>query len=400
MDQLKGKLSKLGAKAKGATQGLVKIREKWSKFSVADRAVLTEALQSSVTNVQTMAAFADDPLEAIKAGMDTIQQFSKLAGPSGQIVDEVLSFISGFISAFGAEEEKSVGEVVREQIDEALAEFRDQSLQDEAKGIAHLFDASKHYVDSLSQRNLTLTVAQSQMLATNVPLYGGLEFQGKLMGVIEDLIAANEREDGGKTLTYIELYCKLATVKDLLVTETAALLPEELAPNRDAMIYTMIQLRKKQKNVLKFLFEADLKNNIMPWYDPDDYPATEKYLLDVLEVPNYPRRLNGIYCLGRSVGGNMLTVNWERQDSRLMPNGRPYLDMANQDCFWKLVPHANSLYTIRNTYHCPGHDWCYAYVVFDSFHDQGAFGTSKVDTRLNLDTKPMLWEIDGSKQRQ
>ena len=238
------------------------------------------------------------------------------------------------------------------------------------------------------------------MLATNVPLYGGLEFQGKLMGVIEDLIAANEREDGGKTLTYIELYCKLATVKDLLVTETAALLPEELAPNRDAMIYTMIQLRKKQKNVLKFLFEADLKNNIMPWYDPDDYPATEKYLLDVLEVPNYPRRLNGIYCLGRSVGGTLETVDWARQDSRLMPHGRPYLTFGDQGCIWKFVPHKNGLYTIKNMYECPGYDWCGAYVVFDSFKDQGAFGTSKVDTRLNLDTKPMLWEVDGSKQRQ
>ena len=349
-----------------------------------------------------MANFADDPVEGIKAGMSMVSQFAQLAGPTGQGISEALSFISGFFGLLGGEDEKSVGEIVREQIDEALAKFREQRLQDEAAGVAHSFDASKHYVDSLSRSSKTLTVTQAQMLATEVPLYRGLRFQGKLMSIIEEILARNEREEGKKALTFIELYCKLATAKDLIVTETAALFPDELEPNRNALIYTMQKLRDKQKNQLKFLFEGDVKNNIMPWYDPDDYPATDHYLLEVLKVPNYDRgRLNGVYCMAPYFDGDKpRTLDWSRADSRLMPKGKPFVFVGTQRCIWKFVPHANHLYTIRNTYECPDYDWCGSYVVFDSFEDQGMFGTSRVDTRLQLDTKPMLWSVDGSKQRR
>ena len=380
----------------------MKIREKWSKFSVADREVLTEALQDTATNVQTMANFKDDPLEALKAGMDTIASFAQLAGPHGQIVSEVLSFISGFISVFGAEEEKSVGEIVREQIDEALAKFREQSLVDEAKGVNRQLDASKNYLDSLTRNAGTLTVAQAQLLGTNVPLYNGMTFLGKLMGVIEEGIAENSLANGKKTLVYIELYCKVATVKDLIVTQTAALLPDELAPNRDALTYTMKQLRNQQKNVLKFLFGTDVKNNLMHYWDPDEYPATDYYLLNVLGVPNYERGpLNGLYCIAPSRSGKGLqTLTWSRSDSRRMQNDHPYIDFGDEGCFWKFVPHGNQLYTIKNMYKCPGYDWCGAYLTFHSYEDQGWLGTSMVDTRLHLYTRPMLWQIDGSKQKR
>ena len=381
----------------------MKIREKWSKFSVADREVLTEALQATPTNVQTMVNFKDDPLEAIKAGMDTIASFAQLAGPHGQIVSEVLSFISGFISMLGGEQEKSVGEIVREQIDEALAKFREQSLVDEAKGVNRQLDASKSYLDSLSRSAGTLTVPQSQLLGTNVPLYNGMTFLGKLMGFIEELIKENKIENGKKALVYIELYCKLATVKDLIVTQTAALLPDELAPNRDALIYTMKQLRNQQKNVLKFLFETDVKNNLMPHWDPDEFPATDHYLLKVLGVPNYWRGpLNGLYCMAPSRSGKDLQiVGWGRDDKRRMQNSRPYLDFSDEGCIWKFVPHGNQLYTIKNAFKCPGYDWCGAYVAFHSHADQGWLGTSMVDTRLHLySERPVLWEVDGSKQKR
>ena len=399
---LQDELSTLGDKADGAKKGLMKIRNKWSKFSVADRAVLSEALQSSVGNVKTMANFANDPLEAMKAGMTTISQFSQLTGPKGQIASEILSFISGFISVLGAKEEKSVGEVVREQIDEALTKYREQTLVDEGKGVAQLFDTSKHYVDSLARRAETLTKDQAQVLGSQVPLYNGLKFMGKLMGFIEDEIKENSRDKGRKALVYIALYCKLATLKDLIVTQTAALLPDELAPNRDALIYTMKQLRNQQKNILKFLFEGDVKNNLMRHWDPDEYPATDHYLLNVLGVPNYARGpLNGIYCMAPSVKGKSLqTVGWSREDSRRMQNSKPYLEFKDQGCSWKFVPHGNQLYTIKNWYKCPGYDWCGAYATFHSYEDQGWLGTSMVDTRLHLDTSPMLWQIDGSKQKR
>ncbi len=61
-------------------------------------------------------------------------------------------------------------------------------------------------------------------------------------------------------------------MKDMIMQETAALMPDELAPNREALLATQVHLRNTQKRLLKFLYESDLSNNVIPLFDPDVTP--------------------------------------------------------------------------------------------------------------------------------
>lgn len=91
-------------------------------------------------------------------------------------------------------------------------------------------------MDRLAQSGRNLTVHQAGSLERNVPLYLGLEFMGTLSSEIERLLNANEKKDVKKTLKYMELYTTMVVLKDVIMPEVATLLPEELEPNRQAML--------------------------------------------------------------------------------------------------------------------------------------------------------------------
>lgn len=114
--------------------------------------------------------------------------------------------------------------------------FYEKDPSNRARGIAKTFDVSKAYVDRLAQSGRNLTVHQAGSLERNVPLYLGLEFMGTLSSEIERLLNANEKKDVKKTLKYMELYTTMVVLKDVIMPEVATLLPEELEPNRQAML--------------------------------------------------------------------------------------------------------------------------------------------------------------------
>ncbi len=126
----------MGSKATGAKKGLDKLKSQWDEISFGDRAVLTQNLQAAASNIGKFTRAGDNPLEAVKGAINMIAQFAALAGPTGQMISVALSFVSGFLSLFGAggEKKKSVGEIVREEIDAALAQYYANALSNEARG--------------------------------------------------------------------------------------------------------------------------------------------------------------------------------------------------------------------------------------------------------------------------
>ena len=69
----------------------------------------------------------------------------------------------------------------------------------------------------------------------------------------------------------------------------------------------------------------------------------------------------------------------------------PYITVANKGCFYKFIPHGNSLYTIQNNYGCPSNKPWGQYVSFD---------IHKGKARLVVEANdPVLWQIYGSNQK-
>ena len=183
--------------------------------------------------------------------------------------------------------------------------------------------------------------------------------QGHLKGMaseIHSLLQTNKPGDAKKTLRYIELYTKMAILKDMILQEVAALLPVELERNRQALLER-----------IGFLREGITGKVALNYFDPDEHPVTDLYLTKVLKLPDYDRSLAGIWCLKPvATKGSILPLTWMTKKSRLMKNGHPYITTSKTDgCFWKLIPHKNDLYTIVNTYKCPKDEFCGQYMSFD-----------------------------------
>ena len=182
INTLQTAFGELGTQATGAMNGLTELKGQWNEISFGDRAVMTQTLQAAASNIHKFANAGSDPIGAVQGALNMVAQFAALSGPTGQIAAVALSFVCGYLSLFEAEgqEKKSIGEIVREEIDEALAQFYESDFSNKAEGITSTFQVSKAYLDKLAQSGKKLTVSQAASLERNVPLYLGLPFMGKL----------------------------------------------------------------------------------------------------------------------------------------------------------------------------------------------------------------------------
>ena len=84
--------------------------------------------------------------------VNIVASFAAVLGPTGMLVSAGISFFAGILSMFGnkPQKQKSVGEIVREQIDDALDQFYDQSLTDEAQGVTEAMTHSKAFLSGVA----------------------------------------------------------------------------------------------------------------------------------------------------------------------------------------------------------------------------------------------------------
>ncbi len=397
MTKLDDAFNKLGADATGAKTGLSGLRSKWSSLPYGDRNALMISMNVAAAQIEKIANAGDDPVGAVRGVINMVGALSVAAGPMGQIANVAMNFVSGLLSLFGVggkKKQKTMGEIVREQIDEALKKFADRSLMEEAEGIMEMFDNSKAYVDSLVKYNRKLTVNEANMIANSVPLWQGLKFMGKLSGIILTLMKENEIGSSRKLLKYVEVYTNVAILKDMLLMETAMLMPEELKIHGAAMLVVQRKMRIKQKNWFKFLFEVDISKPAIHYYDPDKYPVTDSYLTTMLKVPNYDRSLAGTWCITPHISGkSLIPLGWSRVGENLFKKyNTPYLTTERAGCFFKLIPHGNHLFTIQNNYGCPSNRYCGQYV---------SFNIDKGKARATIEANdPVFWEIYGVQQKR
>ena len=96
----------------------------------------------AASQIGKFANAGDDPVGAVQAAITMVGSLAAAAGPMGMVANVALNFVSGLLSLFraGGKKQKTVGEIVREQIDEALDEFADRTLMQEAEGMMGMFD--------------------------------------------------------------------------------------------------------------------------------------------------------------------------------------------------------------------------------------------------------------------
>ena len=396
MNSLQGSLTDLGSAGAPAKKGLGRLVESWKQKPVNERAFITNALWSVSANLHSFANAKEDPMGAVIGAVNIAAALAAAFGPVGMIVSGGISVFAGILSLFGKapQKQKSVGEIVREQIDEALDKFYDQSLSDEAEGAIEDMTLSKVFLDAITSRGKMIDDTQAIALASHVPVYRGMKFMSKLGAVIRRLARENNPKEAKKCIKFIELYTTIATLKDITLLQMSVLVPESHEDIRTGIRALRQSLLGAQASLFGFLYQGDLANKIMPYFDPDMSPVTDTYLKKVLKLklPNYGYNgVIGTHCFTPGRGTKSLTFS---SSTKRYAEKHPYATLGTvKSCFWKVVPHGNWLYSIVNRRNCPEDYYCGALLSFDGIGDGKA--------RVTIDHEdPVLWEIVGTHQKR
>ena len=368
----------------------------WAAKPFPERAFITTALWTASRNLGSFANAKEDPMGAVIGAVNIVASFAAVLGPTGMLVSAGISFFAGILSMFGKkpQKQKSVGEIVREQIDDALDQFYDQSLTDEAQGAIEAMTHSKAFLDGVASTGNIISDSEANSLSSHVPVYYGITFMSKLSAIIRRLIRGNDPKEARKCIKYIELYTTIATIKDMTLQQFATLLPASHENIRFGIYAVQESVRQGQASLFGFLYQGDFANKIMPYYDPDMSPVTDTYLKKVLKLklPNYGYNgVIGTHCFTPGRGTKSLTFS---SSTKRYAEKHPYATLGTvKSCFWKVVPHGNWLYSIVNRRNCPEDYYCGALLSFDGIGDGKA--------RVTIDHEdPVLWEIVGTHQKR
>ncbi|XP_028514334.1 uncharacterized protein LOC114574878 [Exaiptasia diaphana] len=235
-----------------------------------------------------------------------------------------------------------------------------------------------------------------QLASIRVPMTQGAEFMGELASVILKMFKDNKVSDAKKCIKYCELYATLTSIRDMILTQFISMSSNVKNVQND--VNGLIGYRQNFRDGTKALFEklytVDYFSNIMPYFDPDDSTVTDTYSTVMLNLGKYDRSLSGQYCL--QYEGNK-DFEWQRKEGWFeLTDERPYTTVRsstnNLNCFWKLIPHGKSTYSIVNKYKCDKkYDYCDAMLSWDSDDNKAYVGLDYKD--------PVLWEIAGNDWR-
>jgi len=369
---------------------LTGISAKWSSLSDDERGGIENSLGAIANNIESFANAKEDPVGAIQGAMEIIGTVASVFGPFGQLVGMGAGFISSILGLFGGGPEATpISEIISKEIRKVFEEYRDQDLENEAAGVMNALSEMKGYLDGFSRAGRKGRIS---ITSSRTPITKGSEFVGKLLKIVRDMFQDNQQKQAGKCLKYVELYAKITALRDIIVTQSIAISDDE--DDIAGLVGFRAVMRTTAKAMLENLYVVNYGSQILPYFDPDNSPTTDAYATAILDLGKYDRSLaDGLYCL-KYYGDKYFS--WDRSNKWLLVLGKPYTMLTpsmKESCFWKLVPHGRSTYSIINTYRCQQkYDYCGAMLSFDD-----TWGTPYVTIQHD---KPMLWEINGYSWRR
>ncbi|XP_028518948.1 uncharacterized protein LOC114576464 [Exaiptasia diaphana] len=376
-----------------AKNSLTSLDKKWYSLSDDSKKGALDTLGVISSNIEVFGNAGEDPVGAIRGAIDIVASISSNFGPKGQLASVALGFVSAILGLFGkGPKPKPLSEVVREQIDEALAQYREEDLIRKKNGLVYAFRLTKAYLDGAARSGRRLSDKGAVAATVEVGRSKGVAFMGELVSEIRDMFRKNS--DARKAIRYCEMYAQLALYRDIILTQFIGMLPltKDLESHLDGYTSDRDTFRSMSRAVLGKLYEVNFDNAIIPYFDPEVSVITDALSTKLLNLGKYDRSMAGLHCLMTPGTTGLEDLDWQRGDKKFKPAGNPYTTSVRQDnsrCYWKLIPHPGHTYTILNMYECKRKwDYCGSMLSWTTVD-----GNAYVD----LDSgDPVLWEIQGS----
>ncbi|KAK3737276.1 hypothetical protein QZH41_007350 [Actinostola sp. cb2023] len=150
-----------GPLAKRVSGRITGLKAKWASLSDDDKTNIGGMLEVVASNVEKFGNAGSDPIGAVQGAVNIIGGISAFLGPIGP-------------------KPKSMGEIVREQVEKALAKYREDTLTDNAAGLVSAFQHTKAYLNAYSDIDKPLSENEAILLSTRIPMTYGLKFMGEL----------------------------------------------------------------------------------------------------------------------------------------------------------------------------------------------------------------------------
>ncbi|XP_028518947.1 uncharacterized protein LOC110252195, partial [Exaiptasia diaphana] len=303
-------------------------------------------------------------------------------------------FVSAVLGLFGkGPKPKPLGQVVREQIDEALEQYREKELVRRKDGLLSAFQLTKAYLDGASESGKPLSTEEVPVATNEMERSQGVAFMGELASEVRKMFSNNKVADARKAIRYCEMYAQLAVYRDIILTQYIAMIPTTATWQNhiNGVISDRALFRRLAGALLGKLYAVDYDSAIIPYFDPDISVITDTFSTKILNLGKYDRSMAGLHCLMTPGRSGLEYLDWERDDAKFKTGGNPYTTIVrpnNNICYWKLVPHAGHTYSIVNKYKCnTKYDYCGSMLSWTTVGDKAYVDIASDD--------PVLWEIRG-----
>ncbi|KXJ09513.1 hypothetical protein AC249_AIPGENE17837 [Exaiptasia diaphana] len=112
-----------------AKDSLSSLDAKWYDLSDDTKQGAIDTLGVISSNIEVFGNAGEDPIGAIRGAIDMVASITINFEPKGQLASVAQGFVSAVLGLFGkGPKPKPLGQVVREQIDEALEQYREKEL--------------------------------------------------------------------------------------------------------------------------------------------------------------------------------------------------------------------------------------------------------------------------------
>ena len=241
-----------------------------------------EAVSSSLETIggAVSSLTSGNTVKIISGTLDVISAATSLIPVGGPIISTMFSLIGTIFGAIAGGGGNDVGTVVRKEIERALNKYEDSELKAEGLGTfrvyanSHAYLARKEGGDPLNKHELA-------SLSSNVPVYHGIDFLGKLVYKVEENVKSSKPVQVKRAMEYVQLYVTLAVLRSSILWEMYALVRTvpDSSFTADAIKRYVKKEEEQDEAFLNFLLKPDYSQAVFfAYFNPSEWPQTMAFM--------------------------------------------------------------------------------------------------------------------------
>lgn len=364
-----------------------------SKLSNGEKESIVRVIKAIIDNIDWFPKVKENPNEVMKAiitiitSIESNLSFSESVGLDNGAFGIILELVGMGPNS------KPLIKAIEEEIEKFSKSYNKHFITKAKEAIKSLYP-SKKFLSMLYDFNFKAHLLKK---AKQLPSPDQIKKMSDLFAVFKGFFDRNDAKTAQIDLQNCELFAKIAVWYELILMQIMDLIGSWQGPNALKQKQAKLSYRNEFRKMVQGQFEKlyieanqtwKYGYKHIPYFDPDVNVITDFYARHVLKLGGFDSTPpGGLYCLRHLSGKDFV---W-RKKQFLSDTNQPYTTITNSsndtNCYWKLVPHGQNIYSIVNKYQCQNNsDHCGAML---------SFGTIEGEKYVKIDSQePTLWQID------